>query len=258
MRLFIRSSRYILSVIGLMQRTPLLLCFCAGFGVVYMTYRLFGRHRWLVGYVRGFLRFFFAVNGLFISLENAKEVQKLENGVFISNYFGVYDLLILWVSLPYRKLLFVPSSFFQQTPHFLRGIAHTLGIYVAESEFDIHSYKTKQFIAEPYINAKFLLVETVKVVRQHHESIPYTFMLALKHQLPVYLYQLRGSEKVRFATFLTPKTVSLKKVARIDISKRPEIAVLQYKKHMKDLLAYEKLRAYKPFLDTLQSKKTAS
>ncbi|RAP32507.1 hypothetical protein DID77_04490 [Candidatus Marinamargulisbacteria bacterium SCGC AG-439-L15] len=223
----------------LIQRIPLVLGYVLGLSVCYVIYKLTGYHRLLVTYSKVWLRYFFFINGIRLTWDK-EAIDEIEGQVICANYFGPIDYAILFLILPYKKLLLMKKTFFDGG--LLKKWLYLLGFYPVETDFDSHTYQSKQFRVEPYAKVGFNLVECVHVRRQDVEPVPYSIMVAVKMGLPICFLQIKGSEWSKMATFFTPKKVDVQISQELAPNKRPEMTLLKYRQQLEAYRPYEKAR----------------
>ena len=127
-------------------------------------------------------------------------------------------------------VLTLPPSFFSSSR--LLRVGAALGLFPVEKNYDIHSYQTQSFRVEPYLNSGFCTVEPVWVRQYLDDAIPYTVVIALKCQRPITCMMLTGGADIRWATFLSPQTVSLSVLDTIPPNRRHELMLTRYHRAM--------------------------
>jgi len=231
--------RHIIVVLSFVQRMPMVLLLVVGIFFFWVLFKLTTLHRPLIYFGKAFLHLHFFLNGIRIR-KTGPWPSTFDQQVILANYIRPIDRAILFLLLPYQKLVFLPELFFDRNP--LKWAFYALGIYPAESNFDIRTYEKKTFRAEAYVDAGFALAECVDVMHQYIEPVPYTFMIALKKKLNILFLQIKGSEHSPYATFFTPKRITVTVLEKIQPSRRREITVLQYQNVIKKYKEYEKTR----------------
>lgn len=234
-----RVLRVFIVTLGFVQRLPMILFFSLGVCFFWVLFKGARLHRPLLYFVKACTHLHFFLNGIRIRTIDPFP-KEFDQKVILANYIRPIDRVILFLLLPYKKLVFMPKSFFDNNR--LKWMFYALGVYPAEVDFDIRSYEKTTFRAEPYVDAGFALTECVEVMHQHLEPVPYTFMIALKKKLSVLFLQIEGSEQVVFTTFFTPKRITVRLIDDLQVSRRPEITVVHYQNVIKKYKEYEKTR----------------
>jgi len=229
--------RYIIVVFSFVQRLPMALLLIVGASFFWVLFKLTTLHRPLIYFVKTCLRLHFFLNGISIR-KTGPWPKTFDQQVILANYIRPIDRAILFILLPYRKLVFLPEFFFDRNR--LKWMFYALGFYPAESNFDIRTYEKKTFRAEAFVDSGFALAECVDVMHQYIEPVPYTFMIALKKKLNILCLQIKGSEHSPYATFFTPKRITVSVLDKIHPSHRREITVLHYQNVIKKYKEYEK------------------
>ena len=238
-----RFLHYILSVLHLIQRLPMFLVFVLGVTFTRGLYLVFKWHRPMIVFVQGWLRVMFLLNGVWVRVDDSVKTSLKTKGAVIVNFTSVVDYAILFMVLPYQKILTLPKSFFDY-PMVMR-LGAVLGLFPSETNYDIHQYQRQTFHIEPYLKSGFHTVEFVLPLRFLDQPIPYSVVVSIKCQKPIICLQLIGSEQIQWATIWSPKVVQLSFLDMIHVNRRPELMITRYHTVMQLYQAYEKSRVLK-------------
>ena len=168
-------------------------------------------------------------------------MKKWAEAAVISNGYQAVDALILYLVLPYHSLVFVDPHYFAGSK-ILKTLLHQGGFYPREAQFDFQLFRKQDFIGDPYAKSGFLLGELVRPERQNYEPIPYVLMLAIKHSLSIHCLLIKGSEKIPYATWLTPVRIEVSLIQSILPNKRLESTIAQYRFIITKMMDYERSR----------------
>ncbi|MBT5856369.1 hypothetical protein HOH87_07050 [bacterium] len=243
-RLLFGLIRAVLVPLTMIQRLPIALLFFIGFMLIWIIAKLTRLNRLLVAYVKMSMGIYLFMNGIRLKVDK-QVIADCEDKVLIVNSMNPFDMILLFKALPYRKITVMPPQFFSKG--WMRYAFYALGIYPAETLYDIRNYKQKPFRLDRYLKAEFTLAEGVAIMNQDVEPIPYSVMLALKHKKPIRCLMMKGSEQRTWATFFTRKTIRLSVLGDIPVGRRPQMAILLYQNHLKTYVAYERTRDPRPF-----------
>ncbi len=209
-----------------LQHVPFVLVFGGTYLPMWIMYRVTGNHERLSRFYRRWLWLYFAFNSIFVRRDPA--LTRAKGAIILFAYEDPVEYLLGFTALGYKKLVMVPPGFtsrvtqlrYANCPLFfvmraiMRSVAksdrdfltHIMG-YCEPQPFSIHDYQHQSFFVEPYLARGFNLVEGARA-RVGLGPIPFSLMMAIKHQRPVMLVKIKGKDGIPFASMVTPAIVN--------------------------------------------------
>ncbi|MFA5880103.1 MAG: hypothetical protein WC860_08030 [Candidatus Margulisiibacteriota bacterium] len=234
-----------LHILTLIQRLPFIIFFLILSSVFFVLYRITRKNMIAIIYFRFSLIFYFFLNGIWLSLD--PKIKELRSNIFIINYAAPIDFLIHYIMLPLQKIVILPDIYFnfyknrQKFCFYLyiidglvsifkenyRSLYYMLG-FLPRENFSIQDFKQKEFFVEKYLDNDFYLCETANFDYEPYQQIPFSLMLAIKKQKPVYILEMIGSDQSIYSSFFFPRKIKVKIKGVIEANPDVKIMVESY------------------------------
>ena len=216
-----------LNILNLIQRMPFVLLVLLSSSIALLLYKITRKNIIMMVYLRFSIRCYFLLNGIWLSID--PKIKELGPNIFITNYAVPIDFLVHYLTLTLRKIIILPNIYFNLPKsrakscfyfYLLDALAslfkenyrtlYYISGFLPREEFTIEDFKKKDFFIEQYLENDFSVLETANFEYEPYKQIPFSLMLAIKHQKPAYVLEMAGSENAIYASILFPRLIKVR------------------------------------------------
>ena len=220
----LRLIRAIIAPVMLLQRLPI---FIIGFCLIILTRlssKAYSWHRFFLVQLRFVFRLGFFLRGIRLQIKTKLPLRSL-SGIHICNDFHL-SYWLLFAYLPHDHLVISNDRFF--ATEWLRPLQFLFGFYPQEYGLTPDNYTVFDSRLDPYLNQGYSFWQPVYFQYRDTDALPYGVIMAMKHGLPIHVWQFESIDQLDFVHWLRRRVIRLELVNEIEISRRMALTLAAY------------------------------